>query len=80
MSKTNTDEDKCRYCNQRTEALFMGRNRICRNPDCPADKGADWVDDDPTDPHGFTIRDPDDDDRKKLDLEIIELDIDGDWT
>jgi hypothetical protein len=71
--KKNKDEAQCRYCGKDTDTLFAGRSRICRNPDCPADKGADWVDDDPTDPHGFTIRDPK---QFELDLEIIELDLD----
>jgi hypothetical protein len=81
VEKKNKDETKCKYCGEDTVALFeTGRSRICRNPKCPADKGADWVDDDPTPVGGFTMRDPTEEEKKKfeLELEILELDLPSD--
>lgn len=69
LTNKNNKTDRCLNCKQKMESLAgTGRSLICRNPDCPYDKGKDWKD-----PYGFElieIGSPRDQDEKTVPIEI----------
>lgn len=76
MEKTNknTQGNRCAGCNHKMESLAgTGRALICRNKDCPYDKGKDWKD-----PYGFELV-PIGSPRDKEEITVpIEIDLE-DW-